>query len=427
MQVTRSNISQTEVKLEVAGEPKELNSIKEHVLNHFQDRVKLPGFRNGKAPLAVIEKNVDQSLLQTEFLEEAIQHLYVKAINEQKIRPVSRPEVNISKFVPFTTLEFTVQIPVVSEIKLPDYKKIKLPKPELTVTDQDIKDVLQTLRQRMADKKDVDREAKSGDQVWIDFSGTDEQGNPVQGAAGTDYPLVIGSNTFIPGFESNIMGLKAGQEKTFTLTFPSDYGVKALADRKVTFSVAITKVQEIIEAKLDDTFASKVGPFKSLADLKNDIKSQLTHERQHQIDREYESELVKTITLKSKLELPEILINEQVDQQLRELQQNLVYRGQTYPEFLNAEGMTEDDYRQKVLKPQAIDRLKASLVLAEIAENEGIEVEPQEVESRLNALKQQYTDLAMQEQLSSTEGRRDVAARLLTDKTVAKLVAFAQK
>lgn len=425
MQVKKNSSSDTQAVVHVTAVEKELTPLKEHVLGHFQGKVKVAGFRAGKVPAGVLEKHVDPNVLQTEFLEEAIEQLYVAAVNELKLRPVDRPQISIKKFVPFSTLEFEASIPVIGEIKLPDYTKIKKARPDVKITDKDVKEVIESLRGRLAEKKDVNRPAKDGDQVFIDFQGADVKGQPIKGTEGKDYPLVIGSKSFIPGFEENMIGLGAGDEKTFDLKFPEEYGATNLAGQKVTFTVNVTKVQEVVEAKVDDAFASKAGPFKTVAELKADIKKQLAHERKHQADREFESELVKHISDKSKVAIPEVLINDQVERLLQDLKRNLVYRGQTLQEFLEAEGKTEEQYRKDVLAKQAEDRVKASLVLAEIADKEKIDVTPEELEIRMQLLKGQYQDPKMQEELNKPEARRDIAARLLTEKTVHKLVAYA--
>jgi trigger factor len=426
MQVKKTNPSETKVVITVVCDAKELIPIKNHVLTHFQSSVKLPGFREGKAPLELVEKNVNPNQFQTQFLEEAIEQLYVAAANEEKIRPIAQPQINIKKFVPYTLLEFDAEVDVLGSVKLPDYKKIKKTKPEAKVTAEDVNGVIKSLQTRMADSKDVSRAAKDGDKLWIDFKGIDAKTKePISGADGKDYPLVIGSGTFIPGFEPKLVGMNAGEEKTFDITFPKDYGAKHLQSKKVTFTVTVTKVQEVAEPKVDDDFASKVGPFKTIAELKSDIKKQMAHEKQHKADRDFESELVKEISDKSKVVIPEVLINDQTERLLAELKQSLVGRGQTIQEFLEIEGKTEEEYRNEVLKPQAEDRVKASLVLAEIAEKEKLEVTPEELEIRMQVYKQQYQDPQMQEELNKPEARRDIAARLLTEKTVNKLVAHA--
>jgi trigger factor len=332
--------------------------------------------------------------------------------------------VEITKFVPFSALEFTTQVAVVGDIKLPDYKKIKLAKPTVKVTDQDISEVLQSLKSRLADKQDVTRAAKDGDEVTIDFKGVDDKGEAINGAEGKAYPLILGSDSFIPGFESNLIGLKAGQNKTFTIAFPKDYGVSALASKKVTFTVDVTKVQELVEPKLDDAFAAKAGPFKTLKDLKADIKAQLTNERQTEAARQYESELIEKITKQSRLEVPDSLIDDQLESAEKEESQNLMYRGQTWEEHLKAEGVTEAEHRQRNRAPAA-ERVKAGLVLSEIAEQEKLDVSPQELDSRIEILKGQYQDPAMQAELDKPENRRDIAGRILTEKTIAKLVSYA--
>lgn len=426
MQVKINHPTTTEAIVTIIANPDELQFIKGHVLEHFKSSVKVPGFREGKVPANILEKHVDQETLQSKFLEESIEQLYTQALQSHKLRPVDRPQIAIKKFVPFTTLEFEATVPVVGEIKLADYKKVKLPKPKVTITTKDIEDVLKSLLERAAEKTDVDRPAKTGDQLYIDFSGVDDKKQKVNGADGKDYPLLLGSNAFIPGFEENLVGLKATQDKTFTLKFPKDYGVKALATKNVTFSVNVTKVQEVKTPKLDDAFAVTVGPFKTVSELKADIKKQLGIERQQQADRAYENELIQQISNKSTLEIPKVLVDDQIERMEQEERQNLTYRGQTWEEHLKEEGADANQHKEQK-RPQAEERIKASLVMAEIAEAEGLEVSPEELDSRMLQLKSQYQDPKMLEELEKPEARRDIAGRILTEKTLEKVVGYATK
>jgi len=426
MQIKATNLTKTSLELVVSATEVELQPLKNQVLTHLKNSVKVPGFRAGHVPPEIVEKNIDPNTLQSEFLEHAIEQLYFSAAQTKALRPVSQPKISLTKFVPYKELEFKATVDIIGDIKLPDYKKIKLDKSAISITAKDVDEVIKSLQTRLADKKDVDRAAKSGDQVWIDFKGIDDKGLPVQGAEGKDYPLQLGSGNFIPGFEDNLIGLKANDEKTFELTFPKDYGVKALANRKVTFNVTVSKVQETAEPKVDDSFAAKAGPFKTLAELKSDIKKQLTHERQHEADRNYESELVKKISDKATVDIPEALIDENIERLMQDLRQNLTYRGMTIQEYLDTEGMTEDEYKTKVVLPQATERVKASLVLSEIAEREKLDVTPEELEVRMQILKGQYKDQAMQAELDKPEARRDIASRILTEKTLAKLTNYAK-
>lgn len=425
MQTKKTIANQTEATLTVQASQAELAAIKDHTLGHFQAKAKIAGFREGKAPLNIVEKNIDQTALQNEFLEEAINQLYPQAVQAEGLRPVGNPEIALKKFVPFSTLEFEAKVAVVPDIKLPDYKKIKLERKTVAVTPADITEVVQSLQLRLAEKKDVDRAAKDGDEAWIDFRGVNDKGELVKGAEGTNYPLALGSKAFIPGFEENLIGLKAGDEKTFTLKFPKDYAATALANKNVTFTVTVTKVQEVVKPKADDDFAAKAGPFKTMKELKDDIKKQLSVERQRQSDLDYEGELIKKISDKTKVIVPQVLIDDQVERMLQDLKQNLTYRGQTFQEFLESEKTTEDAYKQDTLAPHAEERIKASLVLAEIAEAEKLEVTPEELEIRMQTLKGQYQDPQMQAELEKPEARRDIAARMLSEKTVALLAGYA--
>jgi trigger factor len=426
MQINRTDNSTTNVTLSIEGEAAELTPIKNHVLSHFERSVRVPGFRAGKAPLNLIEKHVDPQRLTDEFIEHSLNELFRRAVDELKLRPIGQPEITIKKFVPYTQLGFEAKFDVVGPVSLPNYKTIKQAKPKVEVSTKEVNDVIENLRKQAAERKDVDRAAAEGDEVWIDFRGVDAKGEPVAGAEGKDYPLILGSNTFIPGFEPNLIGIKPGEEKKFTITFPKDYGVTSLQNKKVTFEVKANKVQEVILPKVDDDLASKAGPFKDLAELKEDIKKQVKSEKQHQADRQYENDLIKKISDKSSVEIPQALIDNQLARMEEEEKQNLTYRGLTWQEHLAQEGLTEEQHRDRH-RPDAEARVKAGLVLSEISDKEGIEVMPEELEIRMQMLKGQYQDPQMLAQLDRPEARQDIAARMLTEKTILKLVDYASK
>jgi trigger factor len=426
MHITKSNLSDTKVQLILTADADLLRAEKDKALRAFAGQVKMPGFRPGKAPLNMVEKHVEASKLQAEFLEHAVNRLYLAALDHENLRPVAQPEIKITKFVPFETLEVEAEVEVVGEIKLADYKKIKLAREKMSVDPKEVEEVLANLRTREAERKDVAHAAKNGDEVTIDFTGVDAKTKEsIQGADGKDYPLALGSNTFIPGFEPNLIGLKAGDEKIFTLAFPKDYGVKALQNRKVEFTVKVNKVREIIEPKMDDAFAAKVGPFKSLDDLKKDINKELMARKEQEAETKFADELLKKITEKSKLSVPDILIDEQLDRLEKEQRQSLMYRGQTWKEFLEAEGLTDEEYRKKQ-RPSATLRVKAGLILSEIAEVEKISVTAEEIDSQMEALKARYKDVQMQTELAKPEARRSVASRILTEKTIQRLKGYAR-
>lgn len=427
MQVNLKSISDNVTKLTISADEKDLAVIKEHVIAKLAPKVKMPGFRAGKVPRELVEKQLDPNMLQSEVIDDAVNHFYADAVTEKSLRVVSRPSVELTKFVPYTELEFTAEVEVISKITLPDYKKSSAKKAAVKVSADDVKEVLSRLQTQAATYSEVDRAAKNGDRAWINFDGKDAKGEPVSGASGKDYPLALGSNTFIPGFEDNIVGLKKGEEKTFTIPFPKDYGVKALQGKKVTFTISVNKVEETKLEELNDAFAAKVGPFKNVAELKADIEKQISVERERQAQQEFETALIKDLVAKAKVSLPASLVDEQIEAVDREFRQNLAYRGETMQEYLENSSQTEEQYREKELKPAAEERLKAGLILSEIAEVEQITVTPEELEIRMQVLKGQYTDATMQAELEKPEARRDIASRLLTEKTIAKVVGYAQK
>jgi trigger factor len=426
MHVSKESKTPTKAILTVSAAPEDLATIKIHVLGHFKNKVKVPGFRAGKAPHSLIEKHVDQRALTDEFIEHALNELYRRALTQENLRPVSQPKVEIKKFVPYTDLEFTAELETIGQIVLANYKNEKVSEQSVKVSVQEVNDVLANLQKRLAPRKEVERAAKDGDEVVIDFSGEDQEGKPVNGAQGTDYPLILGSKSFIPGFEHNVAGMKASDDKEFSVTFPSDYGVKALQNKKINFKVTVKKVQELKEPKIDDDFASQAGPFKTVAELKADIKKQLIAERERDAQRNYENEVIQKIVEKSVVEVPQVLVDEQLQRLEDEEKRNLVYRGQSWQEHLAEEGVTEQQHRDRQ-RPDAELRVKAGLVLSEIAEREQLSVQPEELEIRIQMLKGQYKDPAMQAELDKPENQQEVASQLLTEKTIAKLVEFSSK
>lgn len=427
MQINREQIEPTKVKLSILAEQKELDKVKQHVVRDLSKNVKVPGFRAGKAPANLIEKQIDPSVLQSEFVDHAINDLYGDAIDQTGLRPVSQPQISIKKYVPFSTLEFTVEVEAVGEIKLPDYQKIKLEFKPIEVTSDEINKVVNNLRERAAVKKEVSRAIKKGDEAVFNFKGVDAKTkDPIDGTDAKDYPLVIGSGSFIPGFEEELIGLKPEAEKTFTITFPKEYGVADLQNRKVSFTVKINKVQELEQPKADDDFAATVGPFKTLKELKDDIKKGLTQEKQQEAIRIYDNTLLEKIASKTEVDVPPSLIEEEIDRLEEEEKRNIVYRGQTWQEHLDEEKLTNEQHREKQRKGAEI-RVKGGLILGEISRAESITVTPVELDMRVQLLKGQYTDPAMQAELEKPENRRDLLSRLMTEKTLDKLREYSSK
>ena len=424
LKITRKDTSETEIELTIVVSSETLALAKKHAVEKLGKNVKVTGFREGQAPLSLVEKSIDPALLAEEFMNEAINHSYPDAVAQEKISPIAQPRVEVTKFVPFELVEYKASISVLGTIKLANYKALKVAKPTTVVSKKDVDKVVENMRVQLATRKDVEHAAKLEDQTWINFSGKDQKGKEVKGAKGDNYPLVLGSNTFIPGFEEHVLGMKASEEKDFSITFPKDYSVKALQSKKVTFHVEVIKVQEITKPSIDKEFVEKVAPgLSSVEDLLTDIKKQLAVEASSNDVRAYENALVAELVEKSSVNLPDELVNEQAENVMRELQQNITYRGQTMQEYLEGIGMTDDEQREQEILPEAKRRLKAGILLSEIAEKESVSVTPEELDVRISALKERYaSDAEMQKQLQDPNSRRELGAQLLTEKTLAKIV-----
>lgn len=424
MKITTKAVKDTVTLITVTANENELAEYKSHVINKLSKDLKVSGFRSGKVPPAVAEKQLDSNYLQSQVIEHAINHLYFDALTEKNLKPVGDPKIEIKKFVPYSELEFSAEIETIGEVKLPDYKTINIKSQTVKVTKEDVAEVLKRLQNQQAEYKDVEREAKTGDRVWIDFEGKDDKQQPVRGAKGKDYPLILGSNTFIEGFEKEISGLKKGDDKTFTLKFPKDYPLKALQSKNVTFKIKVNKVEETNLPEIDDTFASKLGAFKTVEDLKADIEKQLKKEKEHQAQHAFEEEIIKSLAAKTKVALPDKLVEEQMDAIDKEFRQNLAYRGETFEDYLESNVKTLEEYREKELKPLATERLTAGLMLSEIAKTENISVTEEELKIRLQVLKNQYKDPKMQAEIEDPKNHQQITNQLLTEKTIAKLVSF---
>lgn len=424
MKITRTDHG-SEIKLVINSDAKELERLKKHVLGHFRGSVRIPGFREGAAPDSILEKHIDRQKLIDEVINHAVNEFYRKAVEVEKIRPVGEPKITIKKFVPYSELEIDIEVEAIGEIILPDYRKIKVSKKPVKVLAKDIDEVLQSLRQRLAERQLVERPARLGDEVLIDFDGFDAGGRAVAGASAKRNPVILGGGNFVPGFEEKLVGAGAGQELEFKIKFPGNYGVKELANQNVDFKVRVHSVNKIIEPKLDDVFAAKAGPFKTLAELKADIKKQLTAERESQAARELENEIVRKITEKTRLEVPNSLVDQELERLEAEEKRNIAFRGQTWQEHLDQERVTEEQHRERQ-RPLTEQRVRGGLVLSEIAEREKVQVTSEEADQRIELLKAQYSDEQMRAELDKPESRNQIISQMLTEKTVAKLVEYAR-
>ena len=411
------------MKVVVAADHAELAAAEQVALKRLAKTVKVNGFRTGHVPLEIVKKHADLNALAQETLDAALNRAVAEAFLNNDLQVLARPEVEIKKYVPGELLEFTAEADVLPEVKLGDYKKLKAKKAAVNVDKKEIDEVIERIRKGLSEKKEVKRAAKIGDETVIDFVGK-KDGEAFQGGTGKDYPLVLGSNSFIPGFEDALVGLKAGDTKDVKLAFPKDYHAKDLAGQDVVFEVTVKKVNSVKLPALDDKFAAKAGPFTSMEDLRKDIKAEIAAQAERKATDDLKDELVKQLVAKSTVSVPSVLRDDQIRSLEQDLRQNLMYRGRTLEQYFEEKGYADRDAWVKAEANDAADaRIKAGLVLAQLSKELKIEATADELAAHINAYKQQYANNPkMAKHFDKPEAQREVANRLITEKTIDKLV-----
>ena len=423
MKTTVTHESDTRVKVVIAADHAELAAAEQVALKRLAKTAKVNGFRTGHVPLEIVKKHADANALAQETLDAALNRAVAEAFLSNDLQVLARPEVEIKKYVPGELLEFTAEADVLPEVKLGDYKKLKVKKAAVNVDKKEIDEVIERIQKGLSEKKEVKRAAKIGDETVIDFVGK-KDGEAFHGGTGKDYPLVLGSNSFIPGFEDALVGMKAGDTKDVKLAFPKDYHVKDLAGQDVVFEVTVKKVNSVKLPALDDKFVAKAGPFTSMEDLRSDIKAEITAQAERRAKDDLKDELVKQLVAKSTVSVPSVLRDDQIRSLEQDLRQNLMYRGRTLEQYFKEKGYADRDAWVKAEANDAADaRIKAGLVLAQLSKELKIEATADELAAYINTYKQQYANNSeMAKHFDKPEAQREVANRLITEKTVDKLV-----
>ncbi len=411
----------TSVEITINLDKRDLESARLKALTRMAGSVKVAGFRKGKAPANIIEKHLDPNELADQTLDIAVRGAIPKAFAAADVQPISLPNVDIIKYVPGEMSELLVKSDILPEVKLGNYRKLKTKKPHIETKPADVDDVLSRIAKGFAEKKVVQRQAKSGDEVVIDFVGK-KDGVAFDGGSAKDYKLELGSNQFIPGFEAGVTGHSSGDKFDLKLTFPADYHNKDLAGAKVVFKVLVKQVNQVVVPKIDDQLAQKSGAFKTLKDLKTDIKKNLQAQNHRNLEEKYKDDLIAELLASSKIDAPETLVADQSKFIREDLTRNLQSRGITMEDFLKSSKKTAEEWEDEV-KKTAIDRVKASILLQSLAKELDLKVSDQEVATKITELKAVYkTDENAIQQLDDAHVQADVKNRLRIEKTLDELV-----
>ncbi len=420
MKHTLKKSSETQVIVTIDLDKTDLATAKRVALQHISKNLKVPGFRAGKVPANVAEKHADPLELANHTTEHAMNIALNDVAVAEDLRVLDRPQVDLKDFKPYDSLSFEATIDIVPDITLGDYKKLKAKKAKVEVTDAEVEEVVERMRSQLAEKKAVKREASSGDEVNIDFIGKQDD-KPFDGGTANGYDLVLGSNSFIPGFEEAIIGHKTGEKFDVPLAFPKDYHADHLKGAKVVFEVTLNEIKEVVLPEVDDTFAEKVGPFKTVEGMREDIRSELLQQKEKTVEDQFKDDLVADLVAVSKVPVPQVLVDDQAKQIEQDALQNLMYRGMSPDQYLQQQGYKDhDEWHEKEFKVAAERRVQAGLALAELSKVENIDVSKEELDQRHALMLEQYP--TMKDQLDSPDARRDLANRVITEKTVDRLV-----
>ena len=387
LQVEKMEKNMAKLTIEVAAE--DLEKAMQNAYQKAKGRISIPGFRKGKAPRKMIEQMYGKGV----FLEDAVNALipehYSKALAECELEIVSQPTIDITQAEPGKAFIFTAEVATKPEVTLGDYKGVEVPKTEITVTDEDVEAELKKEQEKNSRTISVeDRAAQLNDIVTIDFEGSVD-GVPFDGGQATEYPLTLGSNTFIPGFEEQLVGAKVGDDVDVKVTFPEEYQAKELAGKEAIFKCAVKKIEAKELPELDDDFAKDVSEFDTLAEYKEHVKTNLEDKKANEAKRAKEDAAVDKVIENAQMDIPEAMLMTQCRQMLDDFSRRMQSQGLSMDQYFQFTGMTADKMMED-MKPQALKRIQTRLVLEKVAEVENIQPTEEEVNEEISKMAEAY-------------------------------------
>ena len=412
--------SRVAVTVEVGAEEFEAAVAKAYA--KARGKLSIPGFRPGKAPRKMIEKLYGAGVFYSDAVDIALPEAYTQAIGQSGLDVVGYPEIEIvDDKIDENGFTFKATVAVYPEVELGQYKGVSAVKEEVKVTADDVKERLNQMAEREARLVSVDRKVKKGDTAVIDFEGFDN-GVAFEGGKGENHELEIGSGSFVPGFEDQIIGMKAGEEKDIDITFPENY-TKDLAGKQVVFHVKVNEVKEKQTPALDDEFAKDVSEFETLKELKDDTKAKITAEREQSAKIAFENALLEKVAGDIKADIPEVMIEEQCRRFLDEFKQRLQAQGIPYDQYCKMTGMDEAKFMEDGREP-AVRQVKMDLAIAAIIKAENLDVTDEEIEEKYKSMAEQYgMELDM---LKKYLDAPTVRNQLLNEKAIAVVVDSAK-
>ena len=387
LQVEKLEKNMAKLTIEVSAE--DLDKAMEKAYQKQKSRISLPGFRKGKAPRKMIESMYGKGVFMEDAVNSLVPQEYTKALGECDLEIVSQPEINVTQMEPGKALIFTADVAVKPEVTLGDYKGVEVPKSEIAVTDEEVDAEVKKEQDKNARTVAVeDRAAANGDITTIDFEGFVD-GVAFEGGKGTDYALTLGSGTFIPGFEDQLVGANTGDHVEVKVTFPEEYQAKELAGKEAVFQCDVKKIETKEVPELDDEFAKDVSEFDTLAEYKEDVKKKLTEKKEKEARTAKENAAVDKAIENAQMDIPELMTRTECRQMMDDFSRRMQQQGLSMEQYFQFTGQSMDKMMED-MKPQALKRIQTRLVLEKVAEAENIQPSEEEITEEIQKMADAY-------------------------------------
>ena len=387
LQVEKLEKNMAKLTIEVSAE--DLDKAMEKAYQKQKSRISLPGFRKGKAPRKMIESMYGKGVFMEDAVNSLVPQEYTKALGECDLEIVSQPEINVTQMEPGKALIFTADVAVKPEVTLGDYKGVEVPKSEIAVTDEEVDAEVKKEQDKNARTVAVeDRAAANGDITTIDFE-VFVDGVAFEGGKGTDYALTLGSGTFIPGFEDQLVGANTGDHVEVKVTFPEEYQAKELAGKEAVFQCDVKKIETKEVPELDDEFAKDVSEFDTLAEYKEDVKKKLTEKKEKEARTAKENAAVDKAIENAQMDIPELMTKTECRQMMDDFSRRMQQQGLSMEQYFQFTGQSMDKMMED-MKPQALKRIQTRLVLEKVAEAENIQPSEEEITEEIQKMADAY-------------------------------------
>ena len=414
-----------EIKLEITVESTRFDEAIKKVYFKSAKYFNIPGFRKGKAPMQIVEKYYGKEIFYEDAFNEVAQEALEEAIKENKLEVVSRPDIEVTQIEKGKDLIFTAVMQTKPEANLGKYKGIEIKKIEYNVSDKDIEHELGHMQEHNARLISIeDRPVETGDIATIDFEGFVD-GKAFEGGKAEGHELEIGSNTFIPGFEDQVIGMNIDEEKEIKVKFPDEYFSKDLAGKEAMFKVKVHEIKKKELPELDDEFAKDVSEFDTLKELKADIKSKQEKQNEEKAKYETQDAVIKELCKDVKVDIPSGMIEMEIDNMIKDIEQRLSYQGLKLEQYLQMMGKTMEDIR-KEYEPQAIEGIKSRLALEAVIKEEKIEATDKEIEEKIKEMAKNYGKENDKEFLNNENVKKYIKQGIESEKAIDFLVKNAK-